>query len=112
MMKITDLDHVCSLQERVKADDGYGNKRGDFQEVFRDWGGFRFLRGGEGVIESRLASKQPAILTLRSTAQAKTIAPHWRVVAGGRAYDVKEHPRPTDDRMFLEILVEAVPVGG
>ncbi len=111
-MKVTDLDHVCSLQERIESEDGYGNKRGDFQEVFREWGSFLYLRGGEGVTESRLASKQPAILTLRSTAQAKTIAPHWRVVAGGREYEVQEHPRLTEDRMYLEILVESVPAGG
>lgn len=107
-----DLDVKVTLQERGQGNDGYGNRRTDFADQFQAWGHLRFLRGGEGVIESRLTSKQPAILTLRSTAQARTIAPHWRVVAGGRAYDVKEHPRPTDDRMFLEILVEAVPVGG
>lgn len=111
-MKVTDLDHVCSFQERVEVDDGHGNTRGAFQEVFRDWGGFKFLRGGEGVVEARLASKQPAILTLRCTQQAKAIEPHWLVVAGGRSYEVKEQPRQTDDRMYLELLVEAVPVGG
>lgn len=109
---MVDLDQVCALQKREEVDDGYGNKRGQFVEIFREWGGFKFLRGGEAVTEARLASKQPAILTMRSTAHTRQIQPHWRVVSGGREYEVKETPRLTGDCMRVEVLVEAVLVGG
>lgn len=111
-MKVTDLDHICSFQSRAVADDGHGNKLGEFQEVFREWAGFRFLRGGEGIVESRLASEQPAILTVRSTLQTQAIAPDWQVVCGGRSYRIKEPPRPSGDRLYLEFLVVLSPATG
>lgn len=111
-MKITDLDHVLSFQKRIEESDGSGNTVAEFEEVFREWGAFKFLRGGESVVERRLASKQPAVLTVRRTAKTEGIAPDWRVVSGGRSFLIKEPPRPSSDRLFLEVLVESSPVTG
>lgn len=106
-MRVTDLDRVVSFQRRGEVDDGHGNKvDGDFAEVFREWARVKPMKGGEGVVEARLSARQPAILTVRSIAAAEAVNSDWIAVTGGVAWNIKEPPRLTDDRQFLEMLVE------
>lgn len=74
---------------------------------FTVWGHVRYLRGGEAVMQARMASKRPAILTIRDSAQARRVTSEWRATIGGVVFDLREDPRPSEDRAFLEMLVEA-----
>lgn len=78
-----------------------------YAERFTVWGHVRYLRGGEAVMQARMASKRPAILTIRDSAQARQITSEWRATIGGVVFEVKEDPRPSEDRGFLEMLAEA-----
>lgn len=74
------------------------------------WGSIVFMRGGESVIAARLTARQPAILTIRNSAQACTIGPSDRVknARTGEIFNIREQPRVSrDNRGFLEMLVEA-----
>lgn len=82
----------------------------DWKDKFTVWGGIQFMRGGESVIAARLTARQPAILTTRDSAQARTIGPADRVknARTGEIFNIREQPRASrDNRGFLEFLVEA-----
>lgn len=99
-----------TIQRRVSANDGYGNSAAGWADQFTIWGGIEFRRGGEGVLAARLAARQPAILTVRSSAQARGILASDRAVNArtGEVFNIRELPREArDNRGFLEMLVEA-----
>lgn len=112
-LRVTDLDRIVSFQRRGEVDDGHGNKvDGDFIEVFQEWARVNPMKGGEGVVEARLSARQPAILTVRAIAAAEAMNADWIAVTGGVVWSLKEPPRLTDDRQFLEVLVERGRVNG
>lgn len=104
-----DLPFRFTFSRREDVDDGYGNTvSGDFVDQFTLWTGCKFLRGGEGVIAARLEARQPAILTVRVSPEARRISADWRAVdADGVEYAIRENPKLSDDRSRLEMLVEA-----
>lgn len=105
-----DLRERFTIQRRVNTDDGYGNTVGAWADQFTVWGGIEFRRGGEGVLASRLAARQPAILTVRNSAQARVILASDRAVNArtGEVFNIREKPREArENRGFLEMLVEA-----
>lgn len=101
------MNYLARFQKRVMVDDGYGNHVGHREDRFTRWCSVRFLRGGEAVMAARLASKQPVILTIRRDPDTEAITPSWQFLISGRAYDIKENPRPSDDRQFFELLAES-----
>lgn len=82
----------------------------DWKDKFTVWGGIQFMRGGESVIAARLTARQPAILTIRDSTEARTIGPSDRVknARTGEIFNIREQPRVSrDNRGFLEVLIEA-----
>lgn len=65
-----------------------------------------YLRGSEAVMQARLQSKNPAIITVRHSVQARAITSEWRAEIGGKTFALKEDPRPSQDRRLLEMLAE------
>ena len=65
-----------------------------------------YLRGSEAVMQARMQSKNPAIITVRKSSQARAITSEWRAEIAGKLYDIKEDPRPSQDRRLLEMLAE------
>ena len=65
-----------------------------------------YLRGSEAVMQARLQSRTPAIVTVRDTPQARAITSEWRCEIDGRTFELQEDPRPDQARRLLEILVE------
>lgn len=100
-----------TIQRDVAVPDWSGHPgEPDWQDQFTIWGGIHFMRGGESVIAARLTARQPAILTIRDSAQARTIGPSDRVknARTGEIFNIREQPRLSrDNRGFLEVLVEA-----
>lgn len=70
------------------------------------WAHLLPLRGGESVMQARMESRNPAILTVRASSLTRRVTSEWRVSIGDRVYEAKEDPRETQDRAFLEMLVE------
>ncbi|MBB1493392.1 head-tail adaptor protein, partial [Paracoccus sp. MC1854] len=63
-------------------------------------------RAAEAVMQARLVSKAPVIITVRRSAQSEGITSEWRAVVGGVIFDLKEDPRPSEDGGFFEVLAE------
>ena len=102
------LTKRATLLEPVEAVDADGQVVQSWQERGTVWCNVRWLRGGEAVMQSRMASKSPAIVTVRASDLTREITSEWKLRVDGRDYDAKEDWRETEDRAFLEMLVERV----
>lgn len=102
------LSKRATLLEPVKDVDLDGQPVRAWAERGTVWCNVRWLRGGEAVMQSRLASKSPAIVTMRASTLTRRVTSEWKLRIDGREFDAKEDPRETDDRAFLEVLVERV----
>lgn len=94
------------FERRSNVQDGYGNHIGAWVPAFTRWCSVKALRGGEAVIASRLQGRQPVIVTVRSDPETDQIDPEMRATINGRIYNVRELPRLTEDRLYLEFLCE------
>lgn len=109
------LDRRLSFEAPKQIEDGAGNYVDGFELQFTQAANIKFMRGGETVLASRLEGTQPAICTIRASTQARRITADWRAVdarAGldehGKprvVYQIKEPPRESDDRAYLEFMV-------
>lgn len=108
------LDRRLDFEAPRQIEDGAGNYVDGFVLQFSQAASVKYLRGGESVLASRLNATQPVIVTVRRSVQSAAIAPDWRIVdkRGGVdehglprvVYFIKEWPRESDDRGFLEML--------
>ena len=62
-------------------------------------------------MEARLASRNPAVITIRNSERARQITSEWQVELRSRSgvtkvYAVKEDPRPSEQDAYLEMLAE------
>ena len=102
------LDHRAEFSLRESIEDDMGGTRDEWVLQFVEWVGVKYLRGGESVMQARLASKSPAIVTMRASTLTRRVTSEWKLRIDGREFDAKEDPRETDDRAFFEVLVERV----
>lgn len=111
-MQAGELDRRVQFQRRAEKDDGHGNPvSGDWETQFERWAKIKFMRGSESVLAARLEARQPAILTIRNSAEARQVTADWRIVElvegrNGPVFNIRENPTRTDDRAWLEMLVE------
>lgn len=114
------LDKRAIFEKREQVTDGAGNHVGvwpgemrsdgttrpvdDFE--FRRWCHVHYLRGGETVMAGRLQGKQSVIVTVRKDPETETITPDWRLLISGVAYNIREPSRPSDNRLYYELLAE------
>jgi head-tail adaptor len=70
---------------RVRFDqrglDANGDALGDFEPGFTVWAKVDWLRGSESAVSNRLQGLQPVTITIRDSAQARTITNAFRAVA-------------------------------
>tara|TARA_Y100001951_G_scaffold105340_2_gene122095 strand:+ start:2516 stop:2839 length:324 start_codon:yes stop_codon:yes gene_type:complete len=102
------LTKRATFQKPMKGRDADGQIILSYPDQFTVWCNVKRLRGGEAVLQARLASRTPAILTVRGSTDTAQITSEWRAVIDGKVYDVKEDPAETDNRLYLEMLVESV----
>ena len=95
------------FERRSNEQDGFGNYIGEWVPAFTRWCSVNALRGGESVIASRLQGRQPVIVTVRNDPDTDTIEPEMRATIDGRTYNIREMPRLTEDRLYLEFLAES-----
>lgn len=106
-METGDLTKRATLLEPITVRDEDGGKIGDYTDRSTVWANLLPLRGTEAVMQARIQSRNPAIITVRASSLTRQITSEWRVRIDGRVFDVKERPRETQDRAFLEFLAEA-----
>ena len=107
-MRAGQLSKRATLLEPVKDVDLDGQPVRSWVERGTVWCNVRWLRGGESVMQARLASKSPAIVTMRASTLTWRVTSEWKLRIDGRDFDAKEDPRETDDRAFFEVLMERV----
>lgn len=81
----------------------------DWQELFSAHVAIKYMRGSETVVAARLTARQPAILTMRNSTSRQAVGPSDRVVDArtGEIFNIREKPRRTVDRLWLEVMIEA-----
>lgn len=106
-MTAGDLYYKVDCQKRAAVDDGEGNTRGEFATQFTVRAAYRHLRGGEGVLASRLENKHPIVITLRRSSDTLQITADWRLVDArdGTIWAVKDVTHETD-RQWISLLCE------
>lgn len=108
-MKLNELNiRVAFLRPIEGARSTTGGSRNGYEEAFQSWANVHYLRGGEGVLGSRMAGRRPAILTVRRRSVLNQIEHGWAVQIDGQDFQIRELPRITKDRRFAEMLVEAI----
>lgn len=105
------LDYRAEFALRETIDDDMGGTRDEWVVQFIDHVSVKHLRGGESVMQARLESRNPVIVTIRNSARARQITSEWQVTLRDRTgitkfYAIKEDPRPSEGSAFLEMLVE------
>ena len=98
------LTKRATLLEPVEAVDADGQVVQSWADRGTVWCNWTPRRGGEGVMQARIESRNPAIITVRASALTRQITSEWRVRIDQREYDVQEDPTETPDRAFLEFL--------
>lgn len=103
------LTYRCDLLAPVESRDEDGQLIQDYVSQGNVWCGLKYLLGGEAVMRARIESRRPAVVTVRASPLTRRITSEWRVriPVGGRDYEVREDPRETFNRGYLEFLVEA-----
>lgn len=98
------LTKRATLLEPIEAVDDDGQVVQSWADRGTVWCNVRWLRGGESVMQSRIESRNPAIITVRASALTRRITSEWVARIDGREFDVKEAPTETPDRAYLEFL--------
>lgn len=101
------LRRRVTFQEAVVILDPDGMLIQGWEDRFTRWCHVHYLRGSEAVMQARLVSKAPAILTIRASAETRAITSEWRAVIDAVNFDLKEDPRPSEDGAYFEMLAEA-----
>lgn len=96
------------VQENPDSPIDYGQTETSWQEQFTTRAHYRHLRGGETVMAGRLAGKHSMIVTIAAFAGSRLVEADWRMrdVNSSVGYAVRDIT-PTEDRQFLEVLVES-----
>lgn len=91
----------------VATPNGQGGQLMGWTERLQAYGWIRWLRGSETVIAARLAGRQPAVVTIPSSAAARLITTEWRMrdVRSGEEFNIRSIVE-SDDRADIELTVE------
>lgn len=103
----SDLNRIAAFYEPFEDTDADGMIVQDWILRFTLAAHVLYLRGSEAVMQARLQSKNPAIITVRRSAPARAITSEWRVNVDGRTFEIREDPRPDQARRTLAMLAEA-----
>jgi SPP1 family predicted phage head-tail adaptor len=98
-----------TFSKRAVANDGYGNPvSGEFEDQFTVAARINFARGGEDVLAERLGGRQPIIVTIRLSENARLIGTDWRAVDannGARIFNIRS-VTPDEHKRQIDLLCE------
>lgn len=104
--------HVVAFDARATSSDGesdnLGRVEGEFQEQFTRHAEFVPRFGGEEVMASRLAGRQPVTIIVRKDSETRQITSDWRVreLASGDIYNIRSIVDPEQRRGYRDLLCE------
>jgi len=106
------LDHRVTFQSPVQERDADGQLHQGWETAFEAWAAVKYLRGTEAVMQARMQSRSPAILTIRNSASSRRVTSEWRALVRDRSgvervFELREDPRPTPGAAMLEMLAES-----
>ncbi|MFC3169855.1 phage head closure protein [Paracoccus fontiphilus] len=101
------LNRMASFYRPETYRDPDGQMIHDYVLQFTVAAHVHYLRGSEAVMQARLQSKSPAIITVRRSVQAREITSEWQVKVDDRTFEIREDPRPDQARRTLAMLAEA-----
>lgn len=98
-----------AFEKRDLRDDGYGNTETVWLFMFNRRAKFVPLKGGETVIAARLASRVPAVLTVRKDSATTSLDAGWRCVDRDTAtiYELRAVTQPGDRPGELDLMIES-----
>lgn len=102
------LHDLYGFESRDPLNDGYGNvTAGPWVERFAAHAETIFLRGTEQVQAARLEGRQPVMLRVRSSTDARSVSTDWRAhdKRRGGYYNIRA-VNGSPDRGFIELLAE------
>lgn len=102
------LEQRVAFDKREEVEDPYGNMVADWVEQFQDYAAFMFLRGSEQVMAARLESREPMLVRIRMSANARQIGNDWQmrdVRADNKAYNIRDITWD-NNRAVVDLLVE------
>lgn len=100
------LNRIAAFYEPFKSTDADGQVIQNWVLRFTFAAHVRYLRGSEAVMQARLQSRNPVIITVRASSEARNITSEWRANVDGRTFNIREDPRPDQARRLLEMLAE------
>lgn len=96
---------VAFQRESSTADNGGGSAT-TWQTFLTVWGGFTPERSRERIESGRIESAVAGRLTVRSSAQSRTVTTANRVLIDNVAYDIHAIINPDQRNKYLEMTVE------
>lgn len=99
---------LVAFDEPTESPNGQGGTIGGWIERYAARATYRYLRGGETVMQARLAGQQTIVVKIRSAAAARDITPEWRMrdVRRNTEYNIRSIA-PSDDRLYLELTCQS-----
>lgn len=102
------LEQSVAFDKRVDSEDEYGNMVAGFVEQFQDYAAFVYLRGSESVMAARLESREPVLVRIRMSDNARQIDTDWQM------RDLRDDNKPynirdvtwDNNRAMVDLLVE------
>jgi head-tail adaptor len=98
-----------AFDQRSDVSDGAGNfQAGWTQKHGPCAAGLIYMKGGEGVVASRLQGLKPVIITIRDCASARKILTDWRArdTRSGAVYNIRD-VTPAQLNGFIDVLAES-----
>jgi len=89
--------------------DGYGNMDGDWVVQCTVAAQVKPLKGGEDVMASRLAGRQPVVIRVRVSAATSLITTDWRArdTRAGTLYNITAIANMDERKRYFDILATA-----
>lgn len=101
----------CDFQKPTKVSDSGGGSTITWANQFYHWGGFAFLnlsRQMEAIAAGKVTSATGAVLTVYANSLTELIDNTWRVVEGGRTWNIRGVNPPVDGKITM-IVETGVP---
>ena len=108
-MKAGTLRERVTFEKRNEpVDDGYGNVLEAWGDSFTVAARIMPLKSGEEVIASRLAGRQPVLITVRRSIATLGLTTECRATDArtGTVYNIRT-VTPTEDKVAIDLLCEA-----
>lgn len=95
-----------TFEKEVRTPDGGGGYSLDWRPEMTVWGGLQVERGRERVEAGRLNAAIGAVLTIRSSRDARALSPANRVIIDEETWNIRSITNPDSRNKYLELVVE------